>query len=472
VQRSHFLDTHRDEPKIGGFWPKTYKPARGLCKGLLTTYRMITSFMSRRIIIEMGNDKIISRQSLIMSIAWILTLIIISLGCSSGGESDSLTGNNSGNNEVTLGKRIIFDLVNPQLVEIRNRSDFSATFSLIHNGQRVEPSINAVIESVSDLPEQFEGETIEHKLWRFIREGVYHWCPISKEKWLHDPLLLINSIGFGFCDDVASIFAQLSKAAGYESRVWYLNGHIVPEVMTNGIWSMYDPDLSVYYKKTGGRIASVTDLEDDPTLITSPIEPIFQTMNENEMAYSPMLADIYQTKYDNFVSDWYIHDIPHIGALFNLPPGASLCYPGIWVAKPFGVCESGLVEAPEIANLRIDLPNGSYGKIRLPLMLRTVVGDGEIRIDDQVFYIGSPELETYLESNVAETIETIPSSPNVALIFYLNPMRFYMTGDDYIQLEGINLSALEIRGLSTDKKFILTEDLINVLRKPVPSSLD
>jgi hypothetical protein len=386
-----------------------------------------------------------------------VALMLAAQGCD-GGHSNS-----SAPAEQVAEFRVTSDPSQPPLLEIRNVSDRTVTFSLIHNGQRVEPSLEAMIESVRDLPDCFEGEPLEHKLWRFVRDSVYHSAPLNWTWWRDDPLAAINSIGWDMCGGVSVTFAFLARAAGFEARVWTLEGHNVPEVLVNGNWTMYDPDLAVYYWNRQGAIASVADLESDPSLITSPIDPIFPDIMDNEIAYSDVVADIYQTQDDNLIFPLPSYEIAHIGAAFELPPGASLSYPGLWV-KPIDVY--GL-EVPAVANLRMDLPAGWSGTIHLPLLLSAVFGNGRIRLDGTEFSIGSAELDAELDAQPAETLELLSSSSDVTLVFLLNPMRFAMRGDDYVQLIGPDVQALQFTPLSSKAGDVVTESSIEALRKPV-----
>lgn len=69
--------------------------------------------------------------------------------------------------------------------------------------------------------------------------------------------LYLNSMGFGYCDDVANVLSSLCAAAGYQTRVWELNGHVVCEVYNNGRWELYDADLRTLYVDHVGNLVGV-----------------------------------------------------------------------------------------------------------------------------------------------------------------------------------------------------------------------
>ncbi|MGE3600168.1 MAG: hypothetical protein AB7N70_31965 [Dehalococcoidia bacterium] len=92
----------------------------------------------------------------------------------------------------------------------------------------------------------------------------------------------------------------MARAAGYEARVWGLSGHVVPEILVDGRWQMFDPDLAVYYKDESGAVAGVEDIVSRPDLITQPQSPIFAGSNY-VFPYSTTVRDIYATTADNFL---------------------------------------------------------------------------------------------------------------------------------------------------------------------------
>ena len=95
--------------------------------------------------------------------------------------------------------------------------------------------------------------------------------PLTVAKWNHSPALFFSSIGFGYCDDSASLFRHLMAAMGYESRVWGLGGHIVAEVRIDNRWEMWDTDLQVHYFNHSGLVAGVEELAAQPDLILQPV---------------------------------------------------------------------------------------------------------------------------------------------------------------------------------------------------------
>jgi hypothetical protein len=135
-----------------------------------------------------------------------------------------------------------------EAISIANRGVRPVEFELTHNGFRTFDSIEEIVAHVRDLPAEFPGEPFEMKLWRFLRDNVYHDVYVDPAPWRMSPTVLLNSFGFGLCSSVSAAYRALAAAAGYEARVWALSGHVVPEIRVAGRWQVFDPDLAVFYR--------------------------------------------------------------------------------------------------------------------------------------------------------------------------------------------------------------------------------
>lgn len=157
-----------------------------------------------------------------------------------------------------------------------------------------------------DLPEVLAGftsdssdpEQLALRLWEFLVGARVHGDPASDREDLHDPVRMLNVFGYGFCDDAATVYALMAEELGLESRVWWLSGHVVPEVMIDGQWAMLDPDGETYYRDpASGRIAGVEQISADTELLLGPVlapgraqpvyplstlRPIFESRDDNE----------------------------------------------------------------------------------------------------------------------------------------------------------------------------------------------
>ena len=151
------------------------------------------------------------------------------------------------------------------------------------------------LRQIAAMSAAYDGEPIQRKVWRFIRDNRYHYDPLTAASWFSSVPVFFNSAGFGYCDDTAAAFYELMSALGYTVRVWVLSGHVVAEVLVDGRWEMWDPDLEVYYLNAAGQVAGVEELAAQPSLITNPISPL----SSPALPYRQVIADIYSTRDDN-----------------------------------------------------------------------------------------------------------------------------------------------------------------------------
>jgi len=222
---------------------------------------------------------------------------------------------------------------------------------------------------------------------------------------------------------------------------------VVQEIQIGGNWQIYDPDLSVYYYNRDNTLASVSQLVSSPDLVDAPTSPI---LDLEEYAYSPNVAGVYGSTDDNALADdlvpYLVADVPHIDGTIELPAGATVTYPGIWGPVMPGITAGTLYDVHAVANLRMDIPAGWTGKIRLPLMLSAVYGTGNILVDGKAITGGKYELPgqnaTFTKAPAYVNIQS--STSPVTIVFLLNPVRFVMQPHNDVQLLGANTSALTI----------------------------
>lgn len=161
---------------------------------------------------------------------------------------------------------------------------------LKHSSDPDLTSIASMLKSVTDA-----GMSDEQKcfaIWKLLVDWRYHDYPAEGGAEIHDPVKFLNVYGYGFCDDSAATFCELTKAAGIKSRIHGLSGHVVAEAYYNGGWHMFDPDHEVVYHTRDGKVASVGDLERQPQIITAtPTDPIGSRSQD--------IANLYTSTQDN-----------------------------------------------------------------------------------------------------------------------------------------------------------------------------
>jgi hypothetical protein len=203
-------------------------------------------------------------------------------------------------------------------IEIVNRGDtLMRDVRIFINGQTFYKTSKEIIDSIIK-----EGMTDKEKtfaIWNFIRNRRYHWWPGEEfGQEIHNPVKFINVYGYGFCHNVAGNFVALCKTAGLLSRICELGGHCVAEVFYDNSWHLFDPDSEAFYLDDNGKVASLSELENEPSLVLRTHHP--NTIYEKQKRY---IASIYSSK-DNYYRPPY--RIPIHGMEINLRPGESFVH--------------------------------------------------------------------------------------------------------------------------------------------------
>lgn len=330
-----------------------------------------------------------------------------------------------------------------------NTGTTPAQFTLKINTDGPYENLQDLRRAVLEYPDEFPGEPLYRKAWRFVKNNNKHFIPLDASVNQDRALLYLNSVGFGFCSDVATALDYVWTLLGYQSRVWFLNGHVVPEVYADGAWHMLDPDLRVYYLDSQGQIASVTELEADPSLITSPLQ-VLQDVASN--AYSNTVAEIYASTDNNAI---YYPQMPleNFNLLWTLPPGASLTMP---LPVPEIQTTQGMFAGSEadahIAVLKI--PAGWQGELAIPLVVYDITGSGAITITDSIgetnsFTIGSAALESYINARTSAGAPyfdqlNIAASGDVEVSYFVNTKIMDLTADNRLDIQGTHVANLLI----------------------------
>lgn len=366
-------------------------------------------------------------------------------------------------------KRSEFSIPDPakSAMVIRNESADMVAFDLNYGGVPVFRSVQDMLHFARSLPDEFPGEGLPRKIWRFVRDFSYHNVPFNAKNWLYSPWVTINSLGWGFCGHVSSAFVEIAREAGYEARVWGLDGHVVAEVRVDGMWQMYDADLAVYYRGRSGQIAGVEELAHDPDLIVNPIDPIFAG-SSYDFPYSTTVADIYASVDDNFVGDSiFLAQDPVTWSRLELPPGSRLVFPGLWSDPPTGYngMEPRLIT--QFGQAALEIPQGWTGSLSLPLVLWEIQGSGAVVIDDTEFVVGSDELRDRIQNAGAPiTSVLIVANDGLRFVQFVNAMQFAVRSSEVVEVRGLDVWALNVATIAVPA----TEARGSVrMRKPLPT---
>ena len=358
-----------------------------------------------------------------------LTALVLA---SCGGAAATTTGAHGPRSERTVAA-----VPGRQAIALTNTGAKTAEFELTHNGHLAFNSMNEVLAAVRALPDEIPNEGLERKIWRFVRDNVYHAEPLNDDTWLLESWGTLNSAGWGLCSHVSETYASIATAAGFEVRIWALSGHVVPEVKVKGHWEVYDPDLAVYYFTADGVIAGVQELSADPSLVSSPRTPLFPP-GKNDDAYRAEVADIYSSKADNQVADWFASKEPFHGSQISLPAGSRFVYPGRWTANPIGYDGERQAEITSFREARLEIPADRTGPIDVAFVLADVQGSGTIRIDGKDYAVGSDALRTFLArpGHSITTIEIVDNPSGIAMVMLVNALWFDLANTNHLVLQG------------------------------------
>ncbi len=331
---------------------------------------------------------------------------------------------------------INFEQNEERIVEIENIGDEASKFKMVVNGLDLSDNGN-ILSFVKSMPSEFDGEPMEMKAFKFVRDYTWHDDLITKHTWAYSPYLMVNSLGGGLCGFRASVLTNILKDLGFDARALGLNGHVVSEVFTDGKWKMLDVDYGVYYFNERGEIASYDELCNNPKLITNPINPVL-TESDLKFAncYSASMASLYYTKDDNvvFYTD-YPKELRNIKMYLYLPPKAKItCLFNVGLTKNFALLE-------------LELPDNYTGNIEIPLAIASITGKGEITLGDEKYNIENFDAENAVFKN-PEWIGRIKVSKNhggIRIYYFINPLVYGFGNQNEIMLVGYNVEKLKIQ---------------------------
>ena len=327
-------------------------------------------------------------------------------------------------------------------IVIKNNGKEPALFKMTLN-KLIYYNADAISEEINK--ESAGSEPVQLRAWKFVKNYTYFDEPLTESRWLHDPSLFLNSVGFGYCDDKAAALSFIWKHLGLASNVWNLGGHVVPEVSTTDGMAMYDPEFEVYYKKKTGTVAGVKDLIDNPSLIVSgyklklPCNTIHALWNR----YSSKTARIYQTTENDSISAWYSKPVATYSLQIKIPPGGLFEFPAKY--------EESLVNNKGdtiscFANARLTIPKRWAGAVDIPLVIHAVNGKGTLTIKNVNYYIGSSELKNLIDSrkSFVHELSFESSHENIEVIYLLNPLMVKMEKENTLEIQGNHIDSISV----------------------------
>ncbi|MCE3258321.1 MAG: hypothetical protein K0Q64_2404, partial [Nitrobacter vulgaris] len=135
---------------------------------------------------------------------------------------------------VETTRYVAFETPNAASIVLTNVADFDVSFQFdINDHMYPGDRAGSLLRMVEEESLTAEAST-PFRIWKALAENIRRGATLTESTWIHGPVRLLSSLGFGYCDDVASAFSILAKEAGYEVRVWTLSGHVVAEVWVDG----------------------------------------------------------------------------------------------------------------------------------------------------------------------------------------------------------------------------------------------
>lgn len=336
------------------------------------------------------------------------------------------------------GQLIEFNQINSTL-SIENKSSKLIYLSFSLNGEKLITNSEELLYDIQAVNDD-EKLGFPYQAWKYIKKNNYHFDPITRDIWLHNPFIYLNSIGNGYCDDVAAVFASIMRMKGLKARVWALNGHVVPEVFYNGKWMVFDPDLEVFYLNEESKVASVDELAQNGELITN---PKIRLPVENSTAYSPFLSEIYGSVSDNEVATYYDkvqeltrYDLPLPSGSYTLMQDAS--------GQFFSINNTYY---PKLTKINLKVEAGWSGELNVPLKLVEIEGKGTIQYNKESFTI--EEFKSVLKNELNLNFNSglnVLRSDGISLNYLINPERFkFNKGYNKLEIHSDDARKLNVR---------------------------
>jgi hypothetical protein len=164
----------------------------------------------------------------------------------------------------------------------------------------------------------------------------------------------------------------------------------------------------------------VRDLERDATLMTDPV--LRMEWPWLWSPYTTFYAELFTTR-DNFST---LPPPPFVdpGPLeIELPAHARILFP----ARFAGPAQE-FYGPPTYTHLKLVVPQGHVGPLRVPLILQALRGSGQVVFEGQSFEVGSPELDAQiaLRVNAGHDVEVLEARSDLELVFLMNQVRWQL----------------------------------------------
>jgi len=127
-------------------------------------------------------------------------------------------------------------------------------------------------------------------LFEFVKRTVRKWA-LPNQEGNGKPMQILNVYGYCNCGGFGRTLAMLASLAGLRARVVGLPGHCLTELFYDEAWHAFDANLKTVYPKPDGLLASVEEIQRNPTLLDEADNEFHAPDNFNLDRLRSMYAD-------------------------------------------------------------------------------------------------------------------------------------------------------------------------------------
>lgn len=322
-------------------------------------------------------------------------------------------------------------------IEVTNDGTSVATFNLNVNGNSLLLNTSDIVEAIQAMP-VYQTEGAAYATWIWMMENTYHWDPYSGDNWQHAPYLYLNSIGFGYCDDVAQIYASILTEMGFDARVWWIEGHVVSEVFDNGSWKIFDVDLRTVYLDDQMNPQGYDFIVNSGADFAGNFAgSLYSTVTPESWSFGSEVMGMYQTTGNNFNTP--PPQTPDFGgsAALILPGGASITIEDASAGFVDSIYDTAV---PSLSLLTVSFGDLDGFTFEYPLIPVAITGSGSVIIDGTSYAIGSAALDARLadRSRPVYAITVDSDGGTNEIVYLLNSKRFSLSSGTSATIEGGN----------------------------------
>jgi|GEM_PF-2161319 len=321
-------------------------------------------------------------------------------------------------------------------IVINNSSDVPLAFNLNLN-DRFPLTAEILMSEVRGLADSLSVDTAE-AAWMFVAENTFHSNSIAQEPWVHEPLLFLNSIGGGLCDDRNAVLAGIWQDLGFRSRVIGLEGHVVSEVDLNGDWAMYDADHGVFFLDSSGTHLSVEQVARTAAgnIIVKGTDSVNAFLWDFSRFRLAKQWKTYRSTNDNVESTgWYLNHGNRLSQIFKLPSYSSM----------------KMVNAGAETVIKVVLTEKSTGELDVPLVAFATSGELEFERNLRLEKYNS---DHRLEELPPSMIKVVNAANGAAIWYRVNPLLCNLKPINNLKLEVIEGEWPKIETQRVDSVFV------------------